>query len=198
MNVLELFPTKIGINILDNIPDSYIEYCKDIVLNKSNLMAAGDSDFVTENQYILDKLPKLKSQILKYINSYSSLLPLIKAEYQISSSWGYLTKLNNQENSYHKHGNSNISGVFYLTKGASLNFFNDPFNESNFPFFTGTSPSSSNNISIPIQEKQLILFPSYLYHCVGTNKNNNDRISIAFNAIPKGEIGGSTQKLNIK
>ena len=197
MKTLKLFPTNVIIDVLDNIPNNYIEHCKDVILN-SNLLKAGDSDLITKNQYILDKLPKLKNQILKYINIYSSTLPLVKTEYQISSSWGYLTKLNNKEDAYHKHGNSNISGVFYLTKGASINFYNEPFNEDNFPFFTGTSLNASNNISIPIKEKQLILFPSYLHHCVGANKNNDNRVSIAFNAIPKGEIGDLTRKLNLK
>jgi hypothetical protein len=44
------------------------------------------------------------------------------------------------------------------------------------------------------KSKQLLLFPSWLYHKVFHPETDN-RLSIAFNIIPKGEFGGETGKL---
>jgi|TARA_B100000900_G_scaffold367616_1_gene344234 uncharacterized protein (TIGR02466 family) len=200
MKTLELFPTLIDIDVLDNIPDDYIKQCKNIILDEKRLGYASDS--VTSDQYILDRFPPLKDVITKYINQYVAKLSHTLVNYKISSSWGYVTRFNNAKENLHHHNNSNISGVFYLTKGASIAFSNNFLNDK-FPFKTGLTFKTLDNrpngvIELEIKEKQLIIFPSYLPHCVLENKDDSYRVSIAFNSIPSGEFGDITSKLNIK
>ena len=199
MKTLNLFPSKVIIDVLDNIPDNYIENCKDIILNKIDLFSIKNSpqDLISEDQYILNRFPKLKSQIVKYINYYASLLPCKTVEYQICSSWVYVTKKNNISNNFHSHINSNLSGVFYLTEGAPIIFTEKKQFEKLYPLYPGDKEDNSSDVNIPIKSKQLIIFPSYLEHAVKPNKIEGNRISIAFNAIPKGEIGNKTSKLII-
>ena len=199
MKILDLFPSKVVIDVLDNIPDNYIESCKDTILNKLDLLSVKDSpqDFISDDQYILNRFPELKSQILKHINYYASLLPCKTVEHQICSSWAYISKKNNITNNFHKHGNSNLSGVFYLTEGAPITFTEKHRFEQSFPFYPGDGEGKSSDVDIPIKSKQLIIFPSYLDHAIKINKIEGDRISIAFNVVPKGEIGNRTSKLII-
>ena len=196
MKTLELFPTLVDIDVLDNIPDDYIKQCKDTILNQKSYVKFDTSpnDYVTSDQYILDKFPPLKDIIIKYINQYVAKFPYPSPNYKISSSWGYISKFNNLKNNWHSHTNSNISGVFYLTKGASI-AFNQTFLTKQYPFAIG---GDQNHIELEIQEKQLVIFPSYLDHCILENKDNSNRISIAFNSIPTGEFGEITSKLNIQ
>ena len=42
---------------------------------------------------------------------------------------------------------------------------------------------------LPMKEKKLLLFPSYLEHTVLKNNEKFDRHSIAFNIVPTGKYG---------
>ena len=48
---------------------------------------------------------------------------------------------------------------------------------------------SSNNWSIPPEEKKIIFFPSYLEHAIVNHKEETTRYSLAFNIFPVGEYG---------
>ena len=113
MKVFDLFPTEVLTDIID-IPDNYLDYAASKLLSKDSLVGIIDSDkdYVSHDQHILDKVPLLKNQIIKYINHYASMIKLRTVEYQISTSWVYLSRRDNRKGNWHKHINSNISGVF--------------------------------------------------------------------------------------
>ena len=100
----------------------------------------------------------------------------------------------------HSHANSSISGTFYLTVEEddtitfidafwkykrSLNLDNREFNLWN-----------SSSWSVPVNNNELILFPSWLEYAVEPNeKATTNRISLAFNVFVKGTLG-NTHALN--
>ena len=51
----------------------------------------------------------------------------------------------------------------------------------NFYPISKTTEFNSNNISIKIEEGDLLIFPAYLPHSVEENKSNDERVIISFN-----------------
>lgn len=91
----------------------------------------------------------------------------------------------------HRHYMCFVSGVYYLTAGAPL-FFKDPLN------LRVDAPMKVNRLNdspirlYPAQPGFLILFPSWVEHATQPHKDNWDRWTIAFNAMPTGEINAKT------
>ena len=107
----------------------------------------------------------------------------------LTQSWLNFT---NPGESHHPHNHSNafISGVYYI-KTLPTDFLN--FDRENC--FIKIYPLNANiynspQISIQANQGDLLLFPPNVVHF--TNKNETDnltRISLAFNAFIKGDIG---------
>jgi uncharacterized protein (TIGR02466 family) len=94
---------------------------------------------------------------------------------------------NNSVNAPHFHSGI-LSGVFYLSLGkypGSLLFHRDPKDSYIFSSYKTSciTPLIAPCISYVPVEKRLIIFPSWLVHSVDANKDNEPRISIAFNII---------------
>ena len=203
MELIPIFPRYLGIKHFKNIPnqviDSWQNYIKTQPYNTYTLDPSNSDDHITINQRLLDSpiFNPLKLQILNYAKTYITKSGITHVEdVQIATSWGYTTTKNNKENNFHYHTNSLISGVFYLTGGAPLTFKSDI--EKNLTFNTPINSQFQydlNHFQINPKRGLLILFPSFLGHGVGQNKENIERISIAFNIIPKGEFGTISNKL---
>ena len=203
MDYIKIFPRHIGIKQFNNIPEKTINSWKSYInnqpFNKNSSFSDLDiNDLLTKNQRLLEDpiFNRLKSQILINSKDYINNTGFGVKDVQISNSWGYITKLGNAENNFHFHQNSLISGVFYLTEGSPLIFKTDI--HQNLSFKTSIInpnqlPHSFYNINPQIG--LLVLFPSHLEHAVSKNLKNIQRISIAFNIIPKGEFGYPHQKL---
>jgi len=192
MKILKLFPTLILGEILSNISQEetsqYINYCKNLI-NVDNRI---NGEF-SENQRVLDNplFSLLSSTILDYskklLNSYNHVFE----DLQISSSWvNILNK--SEEIEMHSHPNSYISGVYYLTKGSSISF-KSPL-DNKWHFKEDSTLFEDGGFKVSPQQNFLLLFPSFLQHKV-IPSDSDDRISIAFNIIPKGEFGPYTAKL---
>lgn len=196
MSFIDLFPTTILSKLLnDSISIKDITSYKSYLYNETYL--EGDQSRITVNQKLLD-LPiftSLKKQILTQSKTYLDSLGHIYEDLQISNSWG--TKTNKGEQSFpHSHSNSYISGVYYLTEGSDIIFSNPLKNPTFNPMrnYIKGNPRSYNSYSIQPQSNLLLLFSSQLVHQV-EKSNIDNRLSIAFNIIPKGEFGELTQRL---
>ena len=201
MEYKTIFPTTIGIKNLEYIPDSYVNQCIEYIKQQPmdiSLNPSTKSDNLTHNQQILNIphfLP-LKKEIIKYALLYSKKLGIPLQNLQISNSWGYVINKNNKTDNFHVHANSLLSGVVYLTSGSPIVFRSNFFKDLHFK----TSPKTQNQSNLhqsvfPINKKQIILFPSHLPHSVEKHSSSEERISIAFNLIPKGEFGAPHERL---
>ena len=197
MSFIDLFPTVIFQTHLDNINNFEIEEYKNNIAKEEFNFNFNNGKF-TKNQKLLDNFVflNIKNSILKYSRNYLDNLHHEYEDIQISSSWGTHLSLN-ESSSPHFHSNSYISGVFYLTKGSPIIFHNNQL--SNFTYTPGIKNIPHTYQTTPIYKVNptpnlLIIFPSWLPHSIEPSKLDN-RMSIAFNIIPKGEFGVDTQKL---
>lgn len=192
MKIINTFPVKILGVVLEDITDndlkSYIEFIKNSPLSDEE----SNGKFTkTPNIVLNSKFIKLSNFILKYSNEYLKNIGHFIENIQISNSWGNIVEPN-ESIVVHNHSNSYLSGCFYLTENNSKIQFIDPLKEK---YCFDLDMSFPNDLySIDPVKKLLLIWPSWLAHEVLPSLNNN-RISIAFNIVPKGEIGGFTNKL---
>ena len=89
-------------------------------------------------------------------------------------------------NNTHTHPNSIVSGVYYVSvpNDSGELVFTRPSDLTSW-FYSSYSKEfndvSKNFVIHTPVEKELVLFPSWLPHCVTANNSNTERISISFN-----------------
>ena len=151
---------------------------------------------VSEDLNILKKYKELNKEVNKAVDAtLKEILMLKNINYRIFSSW--LTKVEPKGfGDSHRHSNSWLSGIYYPKgdPGFSVKFFFD--NKSQF--FTDPIEYNIFNSSywvIPTQDNLLILFFSQLRHKIMPNQSTEDRFSLAFNLLPKGEFGKGDSRI---
>lgn len=192
MKILNTFATKILGIVLEDITDDdlrlYIDYIKNCPLEDENTNGKYTK---TPNIVLNSEFIKLSNSIFNYSNEYLKDIGHFIKNIQISNSWGNIVGPN-ERISAHTHTNSYLSGCFYLTENNSKIQFVNPLKEKYC--FNLDMPFPNDFYSIKPVKKLLLIWPSWLAHEVLPSSSNN-RISIAFNIAPKGEIGGFTNKL---
>jgi uncharacterized protein (TIGR02466 family) len=185
---LDIFKTSIYKTSIVNI--DYKNYFIKLLnnekkLNKKNFIS-NVGGFQTKSLSSLDN--NIKKNL--FIKPASEYIKQFNKDYKIELS-DFWINLNNKNdyNLLHNHSGSNISGVYYieapensgrivfqngdLTKMNSKNQFY--FDDANF----------YSRYFLPVNNYDLILFPSETFHYVEPNRTNTERISVAFNLILK-------------
>jgi uncharacterized protein (TIGR02466 family) len=197
MEFENIFPTIIGKSQLkcpDDLYNTWINYIINLEKNEGKIRSNKiTNDNLTKEERLLDHyiFRDLKFLILKEVKKYVNKIDVPLEDFFISNSWGYVIGKDNDDGNYHRHDNSFISGVFYLTDGAPIEFIN-PFNTTQIIKWAADiqeNPSYFHRIS-PFKGL-LILFPSSLVHRVTKHIEDNSRVCIAFNIFPKGYFGTS-------
>lgn len=100
-----------------------------------------------------------------------------------------------EQHQVHSHPNSMISGVYYFDKNTTpISFVDTSNNTKTFEFrvgrnFESQSAFSANPYTLLPKVGSLVMFPSYLNHCVNSNETQDKRYSLAFNIVPKFKVG---------
>ena len=201
MEFRNLFPTTILGENLSNISSLKNQEYYNFLNNPKTIYTLDednkDSGYtIIQNLLNIPLFSDLKTQIFKYARLYLDKLGHKYEDIQIINSWGTRT-VNGQKSQQHNHSNSYISGVYYLSNGSDILFFNPQMKKWIFTpeiEFKKDNPLNHESYYITPTSSLLLLFPSYLYHQIEKHKGP-DRFSIAFNIIPKGEFGSPTGKL---
>ena len=163
---------------------------------KEKFKLAEGSALISQDLNVLKKYKNLNKEINKAVDAtLKDILMLKNINYRIFSSW--LTKVGPKTSSYsHNHANSWLSGIYYPKgdPGFSVRFFYDDTR----PFYT---PPTEYNIynstawTVFPEDNHLILFFSQLRHKVMPNESTQDRLSLAFNILRKGQFGEIDSKV---
>ena len=130
----------------------------------------------------------LKKEIHLRIEDYFNTIicPADPIKPYITESWYNITKPGEKHHK-HKHPNSIVSGVYYITPGTICFYkeYNSTINvdRKSFNEFNGYSYNEQ------LKKGEVILFPSQLEHGVQQYEGNIPRQSIAFNIFIKGKLG---------
>jgi len=103
---------------------------------------------------------------------------------KISPMWSIINK-KGSFNIQHNHPNAYLSAAYYVRypKNSGNIKFYDPKEQKNirYPKIKNYTDLSAAITEITPNEGDLLIFPSYLYHSVGENLSEKDRIIISFN-----------------
>ena len=187
------FPTPVWALQIENyksVNEEMYTYIKNqqekdqIGINKSNIKGWHSKDF-----NLNDKEPK---NFVSFVISYVEQVMLdmnwdkIKQSVKINNMWA-IVNTGGSANLRHQHGNSTISGAYYVRAPESCGdiIFYDPRPAPVYSHPNATSPNSLNAQvnGISPREGALVLFPSYLDHSVNENLSNDERIVISFNIV---------------
>ena len=91
----------------------------------------------------------------------------------------------------HVHANSLFSGAYYIKVPKNSGFLkiNDPRQGTHYikPAKKDKLPLHlAPEIHVQPKENRIIMFPSWLEHCVGVNESDDIRISVSFNFLQDG------------
>jgi uncharacterized protein (TIGR02466 family) len=131
-----------------------------------------------DNNFLVSA-PTLRNEILNHSAIFAKNLELEFNDIRLTESWLNITKKGGFQH-YHNHIPYDISAVYYhKTSGNDGNtVFKDP------ALIKSTSKLLKNlprTVRYKPREGTIILFPSFLEHCVYHNENETARISIACN-----------------
>ena len=186
-----LFPTPVWTVQLENyeiVNEEMYDYIKSeqskdqAGINKSNVKGWHSKDFNLNE-------PEPQNFISLILPSIEKLMIDMnwdkkKQKVKINNMWAIIN-VGGSANLRHQHGNSTISGAYYVRapKNCGDIVFYDPRPAPVFSHPTSVSSNSLNAMvnSINPVEGGLILFPSYLDHSVNANLSNEERIVISFN-----------------
>ena len=133
---------------------------------------------------LVDELFKMQMEIYKE--------ELLSHEPIIGNMWANINPPGGY-NRPHIHPNSHFSGVYYIKapQNSGEIVFNDPRSGAHM-----IMPERVKDIKPPSHlwrevrviplEGRMLMFPSWLWHCVEPNESNDIRISVSFNFIQKG------------
>ena len=120
---------------------------------------------------------------------------------RITQSWLNKTKPDESHHLHH-HSNSYLSAVLYISclpnDGINLsNRLYGSYNNIDFPIKVIT-PWNTQRVIINVKEGDLLIFPSWVPHWVDVNETKDkERISLAFNTFPVGEMGSYYSHLTL-
>ena len=87
----------------------------------------------------------------------------------------------------HSHPNNFLSAVYYLRThaGADTINFHDPRNQAGIirPPVTELTAENTDQVVVKVSDGMMLMFPSYLEHSVDATTNEEERISVSFNAM---------------
>ena len=156
---------------------------------------------ISHSNHVLEDHPQLQQEIQSHLDSYTTQLGYTSTT-QITTSWLNIHKQHGHCQ-LHNHSNAIISGVVFITIPTdSGKFLFKRSNSSNDKLFSmqvemNTTEQSTQYTGmeyiIDPQPNTLLLFPSTLPHMVTPNNNTQDRLTLAFNVIPRGVIGNNQQ-----
>ena len=131
---------------------------------------------------------------INFINSFKDFLKhiiedeigweYIPNKQRVVAMWAIINKKNSY-NVKHNHQNCYLSAVYYIKKPENSGdiTFIDPKQVRTYrsPRIENYTEYSREAVTIKPEEGDLIVFPSYLYHEVGVNLSDKDRVIISFN-----------------
>ena len=191
----EFFPTclyRFKHDFENNELNSMIKHIEDNSLSEHNGQVVKRTGSQTQDE--LHKIDTFSNLTKTIIDVSKSILDEqgYMGEIEITNMWGNILRPQSQRaHAPHSHSNNFLSGVFYIKTSddtSPIQFF-DPRPQSSVlkPRKSGFNTLNSDMAEFQSETGWGVVFPSWLVHWVPETKD--ERISIAWNVIVRGEYG---------
>jgi uncharacterized protein (TIGR02466 family) len=185
--IIPLFPQALYRATFRPLTDLEIKIIDSVPIKKQQL-----GNHTSQAPYFLNEpgLENLKKDLEEHIKTYVKEVMKVDYEVYLTNSWKNVTKPDEQH-SIHNHSNSVISGVLYIRTSYIQPTIS--FARGNVPYLVAFeanefTPFNALEWTVPVEDNNIIIFPSTLHHYVKPNLSNKDRLSIAFNTFIRGSI----------
>ena len=186
--VLQFFPTPA---LITKYPDTIEEEFEFIQNLEYGEKGSENGNTQTRDTYLLKhkELSKSKDFIYESLNKFTVGIWKTKQKLIITQSWCN-KNLSNTEHPVHHHANSLVSGVFYFKQDITMPpiQFSRVDRQPLMPKIEENNIFNSQQIMFPMEDGELIIFPSNVWHAVLPNKSKNPRYSMSFNTFAN-ELG---------
>ena len=191
--IYKLFPSPVFSFKLENYQELNMELESYILglkkkykdgLKKSNYGGWHSPFFDQKNDNTPKKFSVIIHNLLKKIFTDEMGWKYNPDKVKITVMWSIINK-KGSFNIQHNHPNAYLSAAYYVKvpkNSGNIKFF-DPKEQKNirYPKIKNYTDISAVITEITPKEGDLLIFPSYLYHSVGENLSEDDRIIISFN-----------------
>ena len=191
--IYKLFPTPVFHFRIENYQKLNTEL-ENYILNlrkkdekgqkKSNAGGWHSHNFDLNNDNTAKKFAKIFEEFYKKVIINEMGWKYDSNKVKMEAMWSIINK-KGSFNIQHNHANAYLSSAYYVRypeKSGSIKFF-DPREQKNirYPKIKNYTDISAVITEITPKEGDLLIFPSYLYHSVGENLSEDDRIIVSFN-----------------
>jgi uncharacterized protein (TIGR02466 family) len=151
--------------------------------------------FISHDLNVIKKYKTLNKEIDKALKLVlGKILQYKNTQYRMCNSWVTKTEPDGYGNE-HAHSNSWLSGVYYPEdnnqSGIRFSYDNTIFNTVPKQF----NIYNSHTWTLDAEKNLLIIFFSSLRHRILPNLSKQNRYSLAFNVMPKGDFGWGDSKI---
>ena len=151
---------------------------------KSNAGGWHSHNFDLNNDNTAKKFAKIFEEFYKKVIINEMGWKYDSNKVKMEAMWSIINK-KGSFNIQHNHPNAYLSSAYYVRhpeKSGSIKFF-DPREQKNirYPKIKNYTDISAVITEITPKEGDLLIFPAYLYHSVGENLSEHDRIIVSFN-----------------
>ena len=194
---IPLFATPLTVYEIEHINQEKVEEILKAVKYKT-IDKLPNHSCISESLNILNEhedLKGLKVKIEQAIDNFSQkIIGNTETKLSLTTSWATRTKPG-EASDVHKHSNNMFSAVYYNYKTSPIRFYRYN-NETNMELLPEKyTVYNSNYWDVTPLDKFLLIFPSYLRHCIVRNKSGNTRYSVACNFHPTGDYGRGDSSL---
>lgn len=186
-DIIPLFPQALYRSIFRPLTDEELRIIDNFPVEKQPL-----GNHTTQVPYFLNTLglENLKNDLQFHITTYMKEIMKVSYNVYITNSWKNLTRPGEQH-MIHNHSNSILSGCLYIRSSYIQPTIS--FTRGSCPYLLAFeseefTPFNALEWTIPVEDNNIIIFPSTLNHYVKPNTSNKDRVSLAFNTFIKGNI----------
>jgi hypothetical protein len=171
-------------------------------LLKSEEWRTAENHYASTNTQVLahESLKDLKAWVKDCLQQVGEAEEFGDYEYAITQSWGNWSNTGDWHHR-HRHGNSILSGILYLTDSKAETWFSmaSIWPPNFYEVIMGGQyyPPEEVIHKEPSEKGKLIVFPSTLDHSVNEHKGDEPRLTLSFNAVPTGEFGDDIQLTKI-
>jgi uncharacterized protein (TIGR02466 family) len=184
-----IFPTPVMItNVGRDFTEEELNFLLNLEQRPNALNQSNCEHRVLENEILTDLKKLLHLHLENFF--YNVVKPKEKITPYITQSWvNYTTK--GQAHHTHSHSNSFISGVLYIQASSETDkiFFYKNVHKTLDIDTEEHNLFNSDSWFFTVETKQLVLFPSSLYHSVKPVEGEQTRISLSFNSFLRGSLG---------
>jgi len=138
------------------------------------------------DMHVRPEFADLTSLIRKATKAALDFLQIDYRDFSITGCWANFNPPGGLH-SAHTHPNNYLSGVYYVRTPAgvdSIDFFDPrPAAVAWLQRPRQINRFNGNRVTVTAQPGRLVIFPSWLLHSVPVNPTNQERVSVAFNAM---------------